>query len=160
MISHWTELEYEMLKDIKSFEDMIPVALSILKRMQLVDRHIVQICGPISTGGKGSLEENVKYFKKAQNIAIQKGLNVFDQIPFTDSIIRLVNEMNVSKGDYCFDILHKFYRGVFASKMITEFIFLPKWQESTGAKWEHEEASLHGISVKDYPIDWLEEIDE
>lgn len=87
--NHWTEIETEALSRIGSFEEMVPVGIAILKRMQKLGRPIVQICGPMSTGGRGSLQANMAYFRGAQRVAIRNGWTVFDQTPYQDSMIRL-----------------------------------------------------------------------
>ena len=44
-------------------------------------------------------------------------------------------------------ILDDFYSPIFNSGLIKEFYFMPNWQSSKGANWEHNEANRLGIKV-------------
>jgi hypothetical protein len=154
MKDYWTELEIQALKNVATFEEMVPVALTILKKMHLLGKPIHQICGPISTGGKGSIEANMVYFHRAIQVAHEQGLLVFDQTPFQDAMVRLAADHDARK-EYCTDILHVFYRGVFKSGLVDTLLFLPDWQSSFGATWEWNEAKELGLTAKDYPAEWL-----
>lgn len=151
---HWSEIEIATLSGITSFDEMVPVGIGILQRMFKPGSRIVQICGPMSTGGKGSLEANMAYFQKAMDVASEKGLHVFDQTPFQDAMIRLAAE-HEARREYCVEILHVFYRGIFKSGLISELMFLPDWESSVGSRWEREEAAALGIAVSEYPAEWL-----
>ncbi len=154
MIDHWTEEERAALTGVSSFEEAANVALVILARMHAVGHPIVQICGPMSTGGAGNLELNMARFQKAVDIAIERGLTVFDQIPFQDAIIRLSNFHESEK--YNDDILEIFYRRIFEAGYISKALFLPDWHSSKGATWEREFVSRLGLAVDEYPPEWLE----
>ncbi len=156
--THWTELEIRVLEGITSFHEMIPVGVTILHKMREADdRPIFQICGPMSTGGAGSLELNMRRFILAQKVARENGLYVFDQTPFQDAMIRL-SQPWVDRKEYCTEILHIFYRGIFKTKILKGLVFLPGWESSVGTRWEREEALLHGLEVSEYPIEWMEQI--
>ena len=133
---------------------MIPVALGILRRMSALEKPIVQICGPMTTGGRGSLKANMAFFKKAQLVASDKGLVIFDQTPFQDAMIRLSLEWGKRK-EYCMPILEVFYRGVFQSGYIAALYFLPDWERSVGSIWERKEGVKLGLTILEYPMEWL-----
>lgn len=152
----WIDEELASLKAINSFHDMVPIGVRVLRRIRQHGEKVVQICGPMSTGGKGTLAANMTHFKRAVAHARLKGVLVFDQTPFEDPIIRL--SASAPREGYCHDILHIFYRSLFESRLITTLSFLPDWQSSVGAKWEYEEALRLGIEIEDYPCQWLEEL--
>lgn len=156
--SFWTDAENRALESVTSFEEMVPVAVGILERMAATNTHIIQICGPMSTGGRGSLVANMAFFKKALAVAVQNGACVFDQTPFEGAIVRLGNVTDNPK-EYCMDILHVFYRGVFMSGLLNELMFLPDWETSVGARWEYSEGSLLRLKLSDYPDEWLRAIE-
>jgi hypothetical protein len=108
----------------------------------------------MTTGGKGNVELNMTYFHRAIDVAREKGLIVFDQTPFQEAMSRLVKTNHNSK-EYCLDILHVFYRGIFKSGLVSTLLFLPDWESSKGATWEWEEAGTLGIKRKLYPTEWL-----
>lgn len=156
MHEHWTNTEVEALKRASTFEQTADIAIVILASMRALDQPVVQICGPMSTGGLGNLNRNLAYFQRAIDVASEKGLTVFNQIPFQQAIDRIDQ---VSKnGQYCMDILEVFYRRVFESGHISKTLFLPDWQSSIGATWERNLVAELGIPIEEYPTEWLEEI--
>lgn len=143
------------LLQVSNFEDLAQIAISVLSRMKEAGHEIVQICGPYTTGGLGSPELNGKRFEEARKAAESRGFIVFDQMPFEDAIKRIVTSYNLPPGEYCQDILDVFYRRIFESGYISKFLFIPGWESSKGARWEHEEAEKIGILSKDIPLDWF-----
>lgn len=149
----WTEKEITALEGVKSFEEAADIAISILVRMQEAGQPVVQICGPMSTGGRGSLEDNMAHFRRAIDKAVENGLTVFNQTPFQDAIIRLSNYYE--SKEYNMDILEVFYRRVFESGHLHKILFLPDWESSIGARWERKLGSELGLTVEEYPSEWL-----
>jgi len=152
--NYWSEAENIALQGITSFDQMVPVGIGILERMAQRNSHIIQICGPMSTGGRGSLLANMAHFQSAVSKASQNGLCIFDQTPFQEAMIRLGTDWE-TRREYCLDILHIFYRGIFKSGHIHELMFLPDWESSVGARWEYEEGRTLGLKISDYPTEWL-----
>jgi len=135
----------------KIYSDLSIVAIDIAKRMP---RPLMQICGPISTGGKGSIEANIIGFDKAIMFFIAKGFNIFDQIPFEEPMHRIRASKNISGYDQA--LLDEFYVPLFESGLIKKFIFLPDWESSKGSKWEQKQAERLGIEIIYLPDDWYE----
>lgn len=150
-----TEADYSALRTVGNFPDLAVIAIGVLGRMKNAGHQIVQICGPYSTGGLGTKELNAKRFDEAREAAEARGYAVFNQIPFEDAIQRIVATYNLPAGEYCYDILHVFYRTIFESTHITKFLFIPGWESSTGARWERDEAQRLGIVSEDIPLDWF-----
>lgn len=132
---YWTQQEISLLETATDFSELKDIALIVLRRMQ---RGIVQVCGPISTGGLGSVEANISRFDEVITRLTSEGENVFDQIPFEDSMHR-IKEQRPCDG-YNFALLEEFYAPIFESGLIWKFYFLQDWQSSVGARWEHEQA--------------------
>ena len=57
----WTEEDASELSRAKTFEVMAVVALRVIARMP---QPVGQVCGPITTGGTGSLEKNLEIFRR------------------------------------------------------------------------------------------------
>lgn len=93
----------------------------------------------------GSIEKNLDIFNSAIKKLQGEGLIVFDQMPF--EIPMQVLKSKFSKEKIGEDILNYFYLPIFNSGNITTFYFLPTWQTSLGAKWEHEKAKELGIKI-------------
>lgn len=126
---YWTIEDIQELEKVKTYKEMAAIALRILDR---IPGPKMQICGPISTGGKGSKKENMKEFNKAIFFFHEQGENVFDQIPFQEAMTRLSKEVE----GYDERVLTDFYLPLFESGKVTTFIFLPDWESSKGARWE------------------------
>ncbi len=154
MNEHWTKAEIEALAQVASFEELAEIGVAIVTRMGTLGREIVQVCGPMSTGGVGNLEANMARFRVAVDRAIENGLTVFDQIPFQEAMVRLCAGLEMRDG-YYWEILEVFYTRVFATGQLHRFLFLSGWEESVGAKWEREVAQGFGIAVEEYPHEWL-----
>lgn len=151
----WTDGDHKRLQAVSSYEGAAEVALTILSRMNRTGNEVVQICGPISTGGLGNLADNTARFQLAIDHAIHNGLMVFDQIPFQQTIVRLCRPKR-DGGGYDWGILEIFYRKIFESGYVHRTLFLPGWEGSTGARWERKLVTKLGLIVEEYPLGWLE----
>jgi hypothetical protein len=132
--SHWTEVEEKALEDAGSMGDLAEIALVILERMAKKKKPIVEICGPMSTGGFGNIKDNMELFEAMIDSATEHDLTVFNQVVFQDAMVRLLPKH--SEHHYAWDILDIFYRRIFDSGLISEFLFSPNWYTSRGACWE------------------------
>lgn len=148
MNKHWNENHLKSLNEIKTLDEMVQVAFGVLKG---IPKPVVQVCGPISVGGSGSIGKNLVAFSKAIEWLSSQGHNVFDQMPFEKPMHRLVK--NNSSG-YPTALLDEFYLPIFESGSIKTLAFLPDWQSSTGARWEHEQAKRLNIDILYLPSNW------
>lgn len=156
MNKYWKDEDVEMLSKVSTFEEIAEIAFTILARMRETGHPIVQVCGPISTGGLGDLRKNLERFHRAVKKADVMGLAVFDQVPFQVAIERI--DPYTGTNGYCMDILEKFYRPIFESGHISKALFLPGWEGSKGATWEREVLTTLGIHIEEYPEEWLRDI--
>lgn len=143
------------LETVQTFEEMADVALEILDTMSEEGKQIVEICGPISTGGLGDINLNLQRLERAIGVAIERGMYVFNQAPFENAIKRVSSNYQKNEDGYCMEILEIFYRKIFESGHIKLALFLPDWQSSKGANWEMQTALRLGIETRDFPIEWL-----
>lgn len=139
----WTKEDWENLEKIESVKDLYFIAMGVINRMP---RPIVQVCGPIATGGLGSIEANLDVFNETIKKLQKDGINVFDQMPFEEPMQKLKTKLS-SKGKYMNSILTDFYYPIFESGLVSTFYFMPGWQTSFGAKCEHEKAKELGIKI-------------
>jgi hypothetical protein len=153
MDEYW-EVYKEDLEMASTMGYLAAVANSVLFRMKKSKGpRIVQICGPMTTGGLGSQEANMLRFKRAIVVAEHHGLAVFNQIYLEDAINRITGYK--AGGEYFVDILEILYRKIFESGYVNKVLFLPDWQSSVGACWERELLMKLGISIEEYPAEWL-----
>ncbi len=132
-----------LLKKAKNYSDLVPVVMGILKRMPTP---VAVVCGPISTGGSGSMEVNLKKFEETIATLVSKGINVFGQSFLIEKAIRRISAGGNRREDEDL-LLETFYRPVFESGLISRAYFMPDWQTSYGASWEHEQFLRLGIEI-------------
>lgn len=134
------------IRNSKNYQDLLLVAMDVLEDMNddFSPRPIAQVCGPISSGGRSSRAENLAVFSRAIDRITADGLVVFNQIPFEDDMIRIYNSRPEMGG---LRLLEEFYLPIFKSGFINLLCFLPSWQTSLGAKWEHEQAKKLKIPI-------------
>ncbi len=65
-------------------------------------------------------------------------------MPFEDDMERIYKSDPKLKGTR---LLEEFYLPMFKSGLIKILCFLPGWQNSIGATWEHEQAKKLGIPI-------------
>lgn len=137
-LQHWKEEEIKELEQAQTFEHLRDVALRIVQRMP---GPIGQVCGPIATGGRGSIEKNLEIFEFAIDKLVAEGKIIFNQMPFEPHMQRLVKR----GPTYSYELLETFYLPIFSSGKIKTVYFLPDWMSSTGAKWEYVKSIEHGL---------------
>lgn len=146
---YWTVGDCLAVDLAQTYHDLFVVAIEVLKT---IPQPVVQFCGPISTGGKGSMAANLSELDIAIMFFASKGVYIFDQVPFEEPMQRIKSNPDC----YNYDLLNQFYLPLFQSGLIKKFVFLPGWEDSTGAKWEHEQAEKLGIKIEYLPDDWYE----
>lgn len=142
---YWKPTDYEQIEQATNYDDLLTVALDVIKR---TPKSIYQVCGPISTGGRGSVELNLEEFDEAVEY-FSKQANVFDQMPFEDPIQEL-------KETDKRDLLEIFYRPIIGSGHIDTLLFLPDWRSSQGANKEWEMGEEYGLKRVELPEIWRE----
>lgn len=140
---YWTKEDWQDLGKVSNFADMRVIAKRILDR---IPKPVAGVCGPIAeTGGLHSVEANLKVFNNAI-IQLQKnGLRIFDQMPFENKMQEFKTKMN--REDFLKELNNDFYMPIFESKAVSTFYFIPGWESSSGAKFEHEKAKELGIKI-------------
>jgi len=146
---YWTNDDIEKLDHATTYEAMRTVAEGLLRR---IPPPVVQVCGPISTGGLGSVEKNLAAMERAVRFLQARGHHVFCQTPFETPIQRL--HLKQAQSGYPVDLLSNFYEPLFKAGLIHEFHFLPGWKDSYGARWEMDQALHLNIKVVRFPLDW------
>lgn len=139
---YWEEKDWQDLEKAELMTDMYLIAKRIIERMP---KPVGQVCGPVANGGLDSIEKNLEAFNETIISLQEKGLNIFDQMPFEIPMQEFKKRFPGQPG---FDsIMNDFYGQIFNSGKITTFYFMPTWQTSLGSRWEHEEAKKLGIEI-------------
>jgi hypothetical protein len=120
---------------------MRKIAFATIKRAR---GPVIMVCGPITTGGLGSIKKNVTAFKNAIRRVSSSGKNVFSQMPFEPHMWRIM-KTPYYKGRL--HLLKTFYLPIFESGMLVELHFMRRSKTSYGARWEHAQALRLGIRI-------------
>ena len=107
---------------------------------------IFLLCGPIGSGGLGSIDANLYAFNEEIKKLQEKGIPVFDQMPFEMPIQKL--KIGLKPGEYATGVLDDFYTPIIELGVVSTFYFMSNWQTSKGAQWEHQIAQEKGIEIK------------
>ncbi len=142
-LKYWDQEHYDSLDRAETYRDLFIVAEQVLRKMP---PPIGQVCGPISTGGAGSVEKNLKRFEVTIASLQQRGIEIFDQVPFEVPMQRIKSRREFEHYDDL--LLIDFYLPIFESKLVHKLYFLPDWQSSVGARWEHDQALRLGLEIE------------
>lgn len=151
MTQYYTKKHLHKISECKDYEEMVTVALEIQQDMP---KPLAQVCGPVSTGGKGSIEKNLQILENAMYKLILQGINIFDQASFEEPMQKIRQESDETLNESNLELLEKFYKPLFESGLITIFYFLSDWQSSYGATWERKQTERLGIEIIDLPEDF------
>ncbi len=143
MNKYWTKKDASKAKSAETFEKLAEVALRIIDRMP---QPVEMVCGPLTSGGLGSLTKNTKAFRKYIKKLASEGRIVFDQLPFEPHLHRIAKSARREDENR---LLEGFYGSIFKSGKIEKLVFIPGWQSSAGATWERKMAKKLKIAIKD-----------
>lgn len=149
----WTQHRLDHASEANSFKKLGNIALNVLAQFPDAARgKIVQVCGPVSTGGFDSVKVNFLVLAEAVRLLRVKAMYVFDQTPLEEQFVRLWKKWK-SQGNtgYCWPILEDVYRPLFESKLIGTLLFLPGWEYSVGSCWERSQALALKMKIMAYP---------
>lgn len=143
-MNYWQDHHRERISKAENYKELFLIAENILRA---IPPPVGQVCGPISTGGVGSVEIHVQRFETAINHLLGRGINMFNQIPFQREMFRILSKREADQG-YDHSLLNDFYLPIFESGLVHTLYFLPDWESSTGARWEHQQANRLKINVE------------
>lgn len=155
---YFSDQELLEINQAPSYSALCVYALEVLKRMP---PDVCMVCGPITTGGLNSPEANLRRFSGAIDLLHRHNYNVFTQMPFEEPMHRIQSQD--PPGTSGLVLLNEFYLPVFSSGKVTRLCFLPGWQTSFGASWEHDRAIDLGLVRKyfrddfedSHPVLWI-----
>lgn len=127
--------DYPEINAALTFEQLCQIALRIVRRLEAP---VAMVSGPITTGGLGSIEKNIQRLDQVISELQSGGVSVFNQMAFEDSMQRIKATSYYKGGNH---LLETFYLPIFESGLIQTIYFLPDWQSSYGATWEHAHAT-------------------
>lgn len=126
------------------------LAQKAVERLQTLPQPVVRACGPLTSGGFG-YEENLRRFRIAEEKLKAEGKVVFDFFDGHDD-----EEVIKEAGIDWPTVMEYYHKPILASGLIQTAYFMPRWQESNGATWEHNYIKQH-TSMKIFELEeaWL-----
>ena len=118
----------------------------ILKIEQL-HQPVVRVCGPLTCDGPEGYQRNADRLSQAEKILQSKGMTVWT---FGESEKEIFGRGYSNEN--VFEFFHKL---VLESGLIHEAYFLPRWDESNGATLERNTATEAGVTIREFPEEWL-----
>ena len=138
---YWKRKDKADLLKAKTFVRLQKIAMRVIRRMP---QPVGEVCGPITSGGYGDKNKNIRAFKAAIKKLIVQGNNIFNQMPFEDSMERILRTPVFKGGD---QLLAEFYLPIFKSGLIKTLYFMDNWKTSFGARYEHRQAKKLHIPI-------------
>lgn len=159
MLSGFLHKKEQQISEARSLRRLADIAMASLCRLP---QPVVQVCGPLTTGGKGTLMENMAYFYEAIHfLHYEFNFSVFDQIFFHGKISVLAEQVSGGRRERHREILQNFYTPIFDSGLISLALFLPGWHTSRGAIHERAMANLNDhMYCMDMHSSYVVEIDK
>lgn len=140
---YWTENDFQDLQNAETIQDVFKVAQRVISRMPDT---LAQVCGPVTSGGKGSIEENLKHFSHIIKELQEQSFHIFDQMPFEETFQRIAYSKTSSQHHD--DILSNFYEPIFLLGKIKALYFIPGWETSKGSNWEYAKGQELGLEIR------------
>jgi hypothetical protein len=148
-LSYFTREDYADIAAAETYGALRDIALRVLHRMPL---GVSMVCGPISTGGLGSIEKNLVRFSGAIEVLAGCDQNVFTQMPFEEAMRRIRG--NAPPYEEGLTLLETFYFAIFSSGRVVRLCFIPGWESSLGTNWEHKQGEDLGLEHKYFRDDF------
>jgi hypothetical protein len=125
--------EWSITESEKFYTSLLQQALATIP-----ESGAVMVLGPMFI--INSPEENFILFEQAQTELKEKGLTVFNQLPFVD--------YNLKDAPFRYDLkFESFYKKLIQSGKIKACYLLPNWEKSEGTKTEVEYCAQAGVST-------------
>ncbi|KKU70418.1 MAG: hypothetical protein UX94_C0006G0013 [Parcubacteria group bacterium GW2011_GWA2_47_21] len=139
---YWQPEEIRAINESERLEEAVQISLKIIRR---IPDPVAMVSGPLTTGGLGSFEANLRLFGFVILKLSAEGHYIFSQLPAEDLMVKVWRKW--LEPCYCMPILEDFYRSIFESGLVKRVHFIPGWQRSFGARWEKEECHRLGIET-------------
>lgn len=136
----------ESVKEATTLEQVKDQLLAVIIREKQA-RNITRVgyvAGIITSDGPDQVESNIRRLgEHTQRIRKREGILVFSAVDvFDDALFARLNAHTLPQESWWI-----FWREVLGSGHITDIYMTQRWQESTGARDEHETASRLGLVI-------------
>jgi len=134
--------------EAQNFEELADIAVREMHKFEAAE----VVCGPVSTGGLGTLEKNLQAFIAVIHMLQKEGRPIFSQEPYEERIAELRVQWRAEDPAraeaYCMPILDILYTRIFDAGRVRKGWFIPGWESSFGARWEHAKFKKLGVEIE------------
>ena len=130
-------------REEKIKDSLLQLSSKAISEISSSSRVTIQFCGPISSGGFGNVEENLRSLSSIIKSTKSAGIPGFNQLAYERQFDAILGPYH----GYDYPLLEYFYGTILSSGVISALIFLPLWDSSVGSRWEHDYANSLGIPV-------------
>lgn len=161
MQTELTPKQVKKLAKVKNFAQMAAIAVKSIRKARKKYKGVstIELCAPISSGGKGSVKANLAEMNKAIEALKDLPYLLFNQLPYEKKIGALkasAHKKRKNKIAYDMAVLLDFYEVFFNKGIIDILIFMPNWYSSIGACWEYRKAKKNGMKTLQLKDNWAE----
>jgi hypothetical protein len=161
MQTQLTKKQLARIDTCKTFRQMSRIAINSINNAIKKEKKpfIIELCAPISTGGKKDIPKNLAAMHKAIQLLKNLPYTLFNQLPYEDKIGSLKADRAKKRGikiAYDVSILVDFYEEIFERDLVDMLVFMPNWRSSFGACWEHCKGQKNGIKTRQLKDNWVE----
>lgn len=139
-------------------DSLAALATIALDELARIGDNCALVCGPVSSGGVGNVEDNLGVFNATIASLRRTDPMVFDTLPFEAGIIGLRNtfeENPANKGkSFLMPLMSEFYRPLCAHPGLTHAYFIPGWEASFGSTLQRGMLIALNRRIIDLPADW------
>ena len=143
-LRYWDRKLLRRVFSVGTYSELGKLALGLAEKMP---KPIMQVCGPIATGGLNSVEKNLDVLNRTIRKLTLNGEVIFNQMPFEWPMQELRRKSTLSVEETGNMLLNDFYLPVFESGLISGLHFIYCWESSYGARREHGQAERLGIDI-------------
>lgn len=139
--------------------DSLPaLAMIALDELTKVGDNCALVCGPVSSGGMGNVDDNLGVFNATIASLRRTDPMVFDTLPFEAGIIGLRNAFednpaNAGKS-FLMPLMSEFYQPLCSHPSLTHAYFIPGWEASFGSTLQRGMLIALKRRIIDLPPDW------
>jgi hypothetical protein len=143
-----TDSDHCSIEAATSFPSLVEIAISVIARNRIHSLPVVQVCGPMASGG-GKLDENAAKIARTIAALRKKGLTVFSQVPFQRGMLNFTTVEDYMRNPH--ELLDGFYGRLFRGRHIQALTFIKGWENSFGCRWEHDTGKALDMHISFLP---------
>ena len=125
------------------------LALGAIGRLKQLPQPVVRVSGPLTSGPR-DYDSNLARFRFVEEKLKSEGFTVFDYFDGNN------DEAVIKSLDVPWDmVMEHYHRPILETGLIGACYFIPEWELSSGASWEHDFYTTHQLEIIYVPEEWF-----